>query len=364
MTGTPAISKRVELLLKVIMVVAGPLLLVGLLEGVAYVWERAQAQGLYAWELVASRRIELVEYAEPGAGYTLMKPGSHYEWRGIPVIINDQGLRGPATPYEKPADTFRVLNLGDSIAMGWGVREEETYGRRLEQSLNSQAAAGGRIEVINAGVPGWNPANELAYLQAEGLRYEPDLILLDLTIVNDIYGRSALTTQQRPTPIEWLRANTYSWPFLTVQLRSMQARADGRERIDVIDPPLEPASYFPTDPTAGRWDEVWSWILTINQMAEQNDARFLLILFPLEFQVLDEEYSILPQELLAARAAEDNIPVLDLLPAFQQACREIADGPCQLEDRYLFADVWMHPSAYGHELTAAEIETLLDLHFE
>ena len=33
-------------------------------------------------------------------------------------------------------------------------------------------------EVINAGVPGWNLENELAYLQAEGLKYEPDLILL------------------------------------------------------------------------------------------------------------------------------------------------------------------------------------------
>jgi hypothetical protein len=243
--------------------------------------------------------------------------------------------------------------------MGWGVHEEETYGRRLEQRLNAQDDGKSDYEVINAGVPGWNLQNELAYLQAEGLKYEPDVILLDLTIVNDIYGQSALLTNQRPAAIEWLRAHTHFWPFLTIQLNTWQARADGRERIDVIDPPAEPASYFPLDPEAEQWTQVWNWIEAIYQQAQKNGADFVLVLFPLEFQALDDNYSTVPQEFLTAKAAEAGIPVLDLLPAYRQACQEKAGGPCQLEDRYLFADVWMHPSAYGHELTAAEIEAFL-----
>lgn len=362
---TPALSKRAELLLKIAMILAGPLFLLGLFEGVAYAWEKAKANDVYAWELVASRRIELIQYPEPGAGYTLMRPGSSYEWQGIPVIINSHGLRGPETTYDKPAGTTRILNLGDSVAMGWGVREEETYGRRLEQALNEETAnirlyGNQNVEVINAGVPGWNPANELAYLQAEGLSYEPDLILLDLTLVNDIYGKSALLANQSPPIIEWLRTNTHFWPFLSIQVRTLQARADGRERIDVIDPPTQPSSYFPLEPTAERWDELWDSIKTMQELAEEHNARFALILFPLEHQVLDREYSTLPQELLVAKAAEAGIPVLDLLPAYQQACAEKPGGPCQLEDRYLFADVWMHPSAYGHALTTAEIMTFLD----
>jgi lysophospholipase L1-like esterase len=288
-----------------------------------------------------------------------MKPDTDYEWQGIPVDINSHGLRGPETTYEKPAGTLRILNLGDSVAMGWGVREEDSYGRRLEQRLNEQGAGALRYEVINAGVPGWNLENALAYLQAEGLTYGPDLILLDLTTVNDIYGKNALLAQNRPVPIEWLRANTYFWPFLTVQLRWLEAQAQGRERIEVIDPPTRPESYFPLDPEAERWTEVWNWVSDINRLARENNAHFVLILFPLEFQVLDENYSRLPQELLRARAIEAGIPVLDLLPSFQQACREKPGGPCYLEDRYLFADVWMHPSSYGHELTAAELETFL-----
>jgi phospholipase/lecithinase/hemolysin len=73
---------------------------------------------------------------------------------------------------------------------------------------------------------------------------------------------------------------------------------------------------------------------------------------------VDETYPTLPQEFLTAQAAEAGIPVLDLLPAFRQACLEKLGGACHREDRYLFADVWMHPSAYGHQLAAAALESM------
>jgi hypothetical protein len=356
---TPILSKRSDVLITIVITIVSVLVLIGLLEGIAYLWERRQADSIYAWELVASRRMVWESYPEPGAGYTLIKPGSHYQWQGIPVDINSHGLRSPETTYKKPPGTFRILNLGDSVAMGWGVREENTYGRRLESLLNKQGSGGLHYEVINAGVPGWNLENSLAYLQAEGLKYEPDLILLDLTIANDIKGKSALLEADQQSPIRWLRANSYFYPFLTIQIRWLEARAKGRERIDELDPPTDPAKYFPLDPKSEQWTQVWNQVLAINQMAKKNNASFALILFPLEFQVLDEHYPTLAQEIFTARAAEAGFLVLDLLPAFRQACREKPGGACQREDRYLFADVWMHPSAYGHAVTAGELKALL-----
>jgi lysophospholipase L1-like esterase len=336
----------------------------GLLEGTAYVWERRQADSLFAWELVASRRMVWVNYYKPGAGYTLMKPGSHYEWQSIPVDINSYGLRGTETTYEKPPATFRILNLGDSIVMGWGVREENTYGRRLEVKLNEESSGDLRFEVINAGVPGWNLENALAYLEAEGLKYEPDLILLGLTLTNDIKGDSALLADNQQPLIKWLRSHTYFWPFLTVQLRWLEARSEGRERIDVIDPPTDPDKYFPPDPESEQWKEFWNQVSAINRLAGEKDIPVVLIIFPLEFQVIDESYSTLPQELLTAKATEVGIPVVDPLPAFRQACLEKPGGACHLEDRYLFADVWMHPSSDGHKLIAVELEAFLTRMFE
>jgi lysophospholipase L1-like esterase len=356
---SPGISKHAAIWQNIALALISPLFLLGLLEGVSYIWERWQANSIYAWELVASRRMVWEEHPTPDAGYTLMKPGSHYEWQGIPVEINSRGLRGPETTYEKPPDTYRLLNLGDSVVMGWGVREEDTYGRRLESMLNEKVGKGQRIEIINAGVPGWNLENALAYLRAEGLKYEPDLIVLGLTIANDIKGNSALLADNYQLPIKWLRDNTYFWPFLTVQFRWMEARAQGRERIDVIDPPTNPDKYFPSDPEAEQWNEFWNLVSAIEQLAAEHDIPVVIVIFPLEFQVIDDSYPILSQEVLIARSAEAGIPALDILPSFQQACKEKPEGACKLEDRYLFADVWMHPSAEGHKLIAAELEAYL-----
>ena len=354
-----SLNKWSDLLLKISITMVSPLLLIGLLEGTAYIWERRQAKSLYAWELVASRRMVWEEHPTPGAGYTLIKPGSHYEWQGIQVEINSHGLRDHETTYEKPSATFRILNLGDSIVMGWGVREENTYGQRLESMLNEGSSGEQRFEVINAGVPGWNLENALAYLQAEGLKYEPDLILLGLTMSNDIKGDSALLAENYPAPLKWLRSHTYFWPFLTVQLRWLEARAEGRERIDVIDPPTNPDKYFPRDPEAQQWNEFWNLVSEINRVAAEKDVPVALIIFPLEFQVIDESYPTLPQEIFMAKAAEAGIPALDILPGFRQACLEKPGSACQLEDRYLFADVWMHPSAEGHKLIADELVVFL-----
>jgi lysophospholipase L1-like esterase len=296
-----------------------------------------------------------------------MRPGRRYAYQGIPVEINSHGLRCPEFTPEKRDGVYRILNLGDSIAFGWGVEMEATYG----QLLAKRAALPGddqttQMEVINAGAPGWNLENELAFLQDRGLEFQPDLLLLDVTLANDIIGKSALVTNQRPALIDWLRGHTKFWPLLTVQLRWLQARLQGRERIDVIDPPHQPEAYFPLSPTDERWVSLWKTIEEINRTAARHDIKMILVLFPLEDQVLDGTFPTTPQEVFRQRAAQAGIPVVDLLPAYQAACRAKPGGACTLEDRYLFADVWMHPSALGHQIAASELTKVImqDIQFE
>ena len=349
----PSLAKDTQL--KILVALAAPLLMLALIEGGAFLWERGQANGPYAWELVASRRVELVEYPDPAPGYTLLTPGKHYEWGGIEVEVNAHGLRGPETPLVKPLGTLRILNLGDSIAMGWGVAYEQTYGHLLEEALAAGVDPGTQVEVINAGVPGWNLENALAYLLAEGLAFSPDAVILDLTLVNDIYGRNALDRDRRPALIEWLRANTYLYPFLSIQMQWLEARANARDRIPVINPPTEARSYFPLDPESEKWDEIWSLIAEIERTVAEQGIPLFLVLFPLEFQVVDSAFPTTPQEVLLDRAGQAGIPIIDLLPILREACVGKPGGACELEDRYLFADVWMHPSVEGHRLTAGSL---------
>jgi lysophospholipase L1-like esterase len=95
-----------------------------------------------------------------------------------PVHINSQGLRGPEYQTEKPADTIRILSLGDSRTFGWGLSDEETYSRRLERSLQAYVGQGKKVEVINAGVNAWSYSQMLVYLRDFGLRYQPDFVVL------------------------------------------------------------------------------------------------------------------------------------------------------------------------------------------
>jgi hypothetical protein len=87
------------------------------------------------------------------------------------VQINSHMLRDREFPYEKPAGVKRSLVLGDSFAFGWGVEAEETASKVIERALPG-------TEVLNAGCSGWGSLQELAFLQVEGIRYHPDLVLL------------------------------------------------------------------------------------------------------------------------------------------------------------------------------------------
>ena len=82
----------------------------------------------------------------------------------------------------------------------------------------------------------------------------------------------------------------------------------------------------------------------------------MLVIVPTAFQVQDPTYATVPQDVLAERSRAAGVDVLDLLPVFREACRQApGDGDCGPEDRYLWADLWMHPSALGNRLIAERI---------
>ena len=96
-----------------------------------------------------------------------------------PVRTNARGLRGPERPYAKPSDRTRVLILGDSFAWGFGVEDDETVAARLETQRPG-------TEVVNGGVSGYSTDQSLLWLRREGVRYEPDEVILILSGNDDI----------------------------------------------------------------------------------------------------------------------------------------------------------------------------------
>jgi len=130
-----------------------------------------------------------------------LKPGIDTCFVGARTRTNSHGLRG-LREYErtKVPGTFRILLLGDSQTFGHGVEFEETFGQRLEDSLQSRLV-GKTIEVINTGVNGYNLYQEAAYFTQVGIGYDPDIVLI-LFITNDLDLPFFLYDPDRPLDLE------------------------------------------------------------------------------------------------------------------------------------------------------------------
>jgi lysophospholipase L1-like esterase len=93
--------------------------------------------------------------------------------------LNDLGFRGAGWGDERPG-VYRILALGDSCTFGIIGREKfgwikQPYPLKL-QRLVERRVGPGRVEVLNAGVPGYNSYQGLLLLRSRLRDLHPDLI--------------------------------------------------------------------------------------------------------------------------------------------------------------------------------------------
>lgn len=94
--------------------------------------------------------------------------------------FNSEGLRDDEVSLQK-SDKFRILALGDSFLMGYGVNIEDSMINNLEKDLKS---SGKNVDIVNAGVNGYSPLIEYLFLLKKGLAYNPDMVLLFFTMTD------------------------------------------------------------------------------------------------------------------------------------------------------------------------------------
>lgn len=99
---------------------------------------------------------------------------------------NSKGLRGPEYFYEKPAEEYRVLVLGDSHAEGHSVKFNDLFSEVLKRNLNQSGAES--YEVINAGTGGYSTDQELLFFKNEAKKYRSDLVILAFSLNNVWYN--------------------------------------------------------------------------------------------------------------------------------------------------------------------------------
>jgi len=111
--------------------------------------------------------------------------------------VNSLGFRGPETTVVKPRETFRIVALGDSVT--FGHRLHFTYPALLQARLEHRPECRARIEVINAGVPGYQTRHIRDRLDEDVRPLRPDLLLV-LAGWNDLYSDNPASPAKRLDP--------------------------------------------------------------------------------------------------------------------------------------------------------------------
>ncbi|MBI4051276.1 MAG: SGNH/GDSL hydrolase family protein, partial [Elusimicrobia bacterium] len=149
---------------------------------------------------IASRNIMHLEFCEPD-------PDPLIGWHNIPgkqgifrnlefqthLRFNRLGLRGPQISEQPTPNRRRILVLGDSMTVGWGVEEAETFIEVMNRARKDW-------EVLNLGVSGFGTRSEWGLLRRLGPKLRPSDIVLAfyLNDPEESYVRSVLNPAPSP----------------------------------------------------------------------------------------------------------------------------------------------------------------------
>jgi lysophospholipase L1-like esterase len=177
--------------------------------------------------------------------HALERGTDYYGW----VQITRQGFRGTREVLvPRPDSVFRIIADGASTTFDANTSgESSAWPARLERLLDSLGAPLD-FEVLNAGVPGYQVYDNLARLQMELFRYDPDLIIL-YQGHNNLFNTLAAATRpldttfvSRPDEIapvspwrRWLERRSLLYHKLESRLRAVRFRTsadEGRSRTE------------------------------------------------------------------------------------------------------------------------------------
>ena len=314
------------------------------------------------------------------------------------VKISPLGLRDKRASYAKPSGAYRVLFLGDSMVEAVQVQAHEGVTERLEVALGEGASR--PVEVINAGVAAYGTGQEYLLLDQEGVKYEPDLVILLFFVGNDVAnnnyrlelwdnnlrlalkpyfdlqrdGSLRLIPGPPPNPpgglTQRLRDCCVLFNVVETGVMNKLEREYPRERLEAIGglrPPLR--GLYDTEPE-DEWLRAWriseALLAAVRDRAAATGAPLVIVGAP-EWRTLDPDawrkevagnrldtgrlQIAAPTDHLAAITRRLDVPYVDLLPPLQQATAAGAGR--------LYYDFDKHWTAEGHAVAAAAIDRAL-----
>ena len=262
------------------------------------------------------------------------RPNSRAFLMGVDVSINSQGLRDYEYPLVKPPGVYRVMLLGDSTTLGWGVPFNETTAKILERELNAEHIPGyQRFEAINAGVGNYDTVQEVTYYETRGTAFHPDLVVL-VYFIND----------PEPVPVErkgFFVDRSYLIAFAV-------NRFDGvLRRIGTLPDRNKYYTSLYNENLPG-FQACKDALIELANTTRSNNTKLLVAILPELHQINDNyPFTEAHQKIKDVLAAE-HVPVLDLIEGLRNHGPESTLWVTPLDD---------HPNGKANILVAGQIQS-------
>jgi lysophospholipase L1-like esterase len=244
------------------------------------------------------------------------------------IRLNSWGLRGPEPVAEQP-ESRRILFLGGSITLGWGVAEESTLEARLQRKL---ADLGENVEVLNGGVGNYNTERYVSRFFKELTALKPtDIVvhyfLRDAELLPPGGGNFFLRHSELAVTL-WIAYH---------RLLDKHGETSLVEHYKKV-----------YDPTAPGFQVMQAKLRDLADFAKHKNIRIYLAMVPDVHNLIDYKFGFV-HETMRKIAEEDGYVYVDLLPAM------LGRPPEQL---------WAmpgdpHPNAFGHQLMSDAIFPVL-----
>ncbi len=278
---------------------------------------------------------------------------------------NALGLREDELEIDRLPGTVRIVGLGDSFAMGYGVEIEDTYLQVMERMLGS-LEPDTTWETINAGVAGHDPVFSEQLLRRRLLPFKPDIVLLlvNQSDVFDIVSRGGTDRFDENGAVRSIGGRPLEFAFEyshLVRAAAMAAPSSGGtnwlhwEKLSAED-----------EAFAGR--VILEVAHSLARLGEEQGFRFLLVAHPHRYQMFgwprDPTFKYLGRPQIGG-----SIEFVDTVGAFREAVgwSEPWPGPPgtpppEREESVLapyFYPIDGHYPPRGHELLAEQVVSAL-----
>lgn len=262
---------------------------------------------------------------DPKLGHDHVKQ-SEAVLQSVNMRLNEWGLRGgPVAGHP----SRRILFLGGSITLGWGVREEDTITARVQRILREQEPG---AEVLNAGVGNYNAERYVGRFFKQLRELNPTDIVVQYFVRDaeklDASSGNALLRNSELAVTLWIAVSRF------------------REKLGESSLLQHYADVYREDQPG--FVKMKSSLGKLADYAKANNIRIYLAMTP-DVHNLKQYQLGFVHDMVKRIAAEDGYQYIDLLPAFGALSPE---------------EVWAmpgdpHPNALGHELMAKAVAPLL-----